>query len=340
MARRQIGGRRVQPWGIEAYVKVGARQLSNTFPLGTPDETIAVWCATTRAKMLKAKGERGTLAYDIDRFLNTLDGRRKTDFSVWLFKWRDELGHKARIAITDADVRDCFNKWKGEKYSASSLNHLRTVAISLWKHYDGRRHDCPVLEIPKFKELNVRKGFFEHDQFLKVREQLPEDYRDLADFLYYSGWRHGEARGLLWSEVDLLGGVIRLSPERTKTKEGRILPIEGAIKTVITVRQAVKCDLPEVFHYKRSKNADRAPIGGWGKPWRAACVAAGCPGAYVHDFRRTVVRNLTRAGAPEKIAMAWTGHKTRAVFDRYNIVNESDLRDAFKRLEKHVKGEL
>lgn len=177
--------------------------------------------------------------------------------------------------------------------------------------------------IPMLREDNVRQGFFEPEQFEAVRAELPDYLYGAITFGYYTGWRKGEVLSLRWQQVDLAHGEVRLEPGTTKNRDGRTIFLDGELRGVLErqwERRAPGCE--HVFH-RRSR-----PIGDFEKAWAKACERAGCPGMLFHDLRRTAVRNMVRAGIPERVAMQISGHKTRAIFDRYHIVSESDLREA------------
>ena len=181
------------------------------------------------------------------------------------------------------------------------------------------------------EENPPRQGFFEHGEYLKVRKNLPASYQDVLDFAYYSGWRRREVTELTWEEIDLAGAVIRLSPIRSKTKVGRLLPISKPLKAVLD-RRAKRRRKADRLVFKH----DRVTVRQWKVTWRDACQKAGVPGRFFHDCRRTAARNLIRAGVPERVAMLLTGHKTRSVFDRYNVVNERELATAGDRLAGYL----
>jgi integrase len=191
--------------------------------------------------------------------------------------------------------------------------------------------------IPMLREDNVRTGFFEGDQLEAVLTRLPEHVRPVIQFAFVTGWRiPSEVLTLEWRQVDFAAGEVRLDPGATKNTEGRVFPFTSQLRDLLERRRAARDALakeagkisPFVF-----TRADGTPLLTFRWSWAKACREAGCPGRIAHDLRRTAVRNLVRAAVPEAVAMKLTGHKTRSVFERYNIVSVGDLADAARRLD-------
>ena len=126
-------------------------------------------------------------------------------------------------------------------------------------------------------------------------------------------------------------GVIRLPQTLSKNKDSRVLVLSEVLKALIEKRWQLRVlGCSYVFHVNGRRVRD------WRGAWYKACQPAGFEGKYFHDLRRTVARNLIRAGVSDKVAMSITGHKTRSVFDRYNIVSEDDLRTASQSVATYV----
>jgi integrase len=238
------------------------------------------------------------------------------------------------LDITPDRVRDYQAQRRKEKASPATVNRETTHLARAFRIAVKSGLLTVVPPFPnRLEESAPRQGFFEHAEYLSVRQYLTEPvYQDVLDFAYYSGWRRGEITGLTWREIDMAGGVIRLDPEREKMKAGRVLPLSEPSKEVLQRRIAARrLDSLLVFH------RDGEPLIDWRKAWANACKFAGFPGRRLHDCRRTAARNLIRSGTPERVAMQLTGHKTRSVFDRYNIVSETDLKAGVDRLAAYVK---
>ena len=194
-------------------------------------------------------------------------------------------------------------------------------------------------KVKKYRETNVRQGFFSKEDFDRLVSFLPEDIQDFVRFGYYSGWRKGEISRFEWRDVH--DTVSRLRPEVSKNKDGRVLALVGEIGEIIQRRRALTDEtVPYVFHRNGRQVKD------FRKAWRTACRKADIPirdlqlgvkdGRVFHDLRRTTARNLNRAGVPDRIAMGLMGHKTRAMYDRYNIVDEEDIRRSMQQMERYL----
>jgi integrase len=193
--------------------------------------------------------------------------------------------------------------------------------------------------IPMFKENNVRKGFFEHDEFLALRNALPFHLRTFVTFGYKTGWRISEIAKLQWPQVDLKQGIVRIETGETKNDEARTIYLDDELRGMLirqwNDRKRAGKVMPYVFLNK--EGTDR--IKRFDKAWKSACKDSGIGVRLFHDFRRTAVRNMVRAGIPERVAMMVSGHKTRSVFERYNIVSDTDLRLAAQKQQAYLEAQ-
>jgi len=228
----------------------------------------------------------------------------------------DRVTAYTRLRLEDGAARATI------RYELAVLRRMFTLAVQA-----DRVTKAP--HIPGMTVDNARKGFFEAADLDAVLNKLDEPLRPFIRFLYFTGWRAGEALGLTWSNIDFDAGVVRLEPGTTKNGEGREFPFgqHAALSDLLRVQRDRTKELEReqgriisaVFH------RDGEPIRSYAKAWNAACEAAGLRGRLVHDLRRTAVRNLERAGVSRSVAMKLTGHKTEAVYRRYAITSAADL---------------
>jgi len=143
------------------------------------------------------------------------------------------------------------------------------------------------------------------------------------------GWRVSEISNLTWAQVDLGQGIVRLEAGETKNDEGRTIYLDEELREIFSTEWELR---------KNKNGADK--IRDFRKVWRSACSEAGIGKRLFHDFRRTAIRNMVRAGIPERVAMMVSGHKTRSVFERYNIVSDTDLRLAAQKQEEYLKSQM
>jgi integrase len=204
--------------------------------------------------------------------------------------------------------------------------------------------------ITMLKESAPRSGFFEREQYESVLRHLPDDLRPVITFAYVTGWRlASEILPLEWRQVDFDAEMVRLIPGTTKNKEGREFPFTDELRVLLKAQQKAHAKLKKAGHItplvfwrmvadERGGEKKPRPITSLTKAWKNACKDAGCPGRIPHDLRRTAIRNLVRVGVSESVAMKLSGHKTRSVFDRYDITSTADLRDAARKLDLSSTG--
>lgn len=257
---------------------------------------------------------------------------------------RPNFGDLSASSVKTSDLRHFTDEQLEDGAQPATVN--RSLALLRRAFNLGRKANPPkVARMPNFEllpEQNARQGFLEPSEYRAILGELPAHLQPVLTFAYFTGCRRGEILGLRWDQVDLDTGVVRLLAGETKNGEGRIIPLAAEVAMMLKLQSARhELHFPEAPWVFSDKQGER--VTDIMKYWRTACKRAGFvdadgkPTKMLHDCRRSAVRNMVRSGTPEKVCMAISGHKTRSIFDRYNIVSEADLTAAARRLSAHLQ---
>ncbi len=255
--------------------------------------------------------------------------------TIWGLNHLDKFfASRSVVQITTDLLREFVTLRKKQGASHGTINRnmglLRRMLHLARK--EGRLQVIP--HFPMLQEAAPRDGFVDDNQFKKLLAALPARLRPFILFLYTTGCRTGEAKQITWEQVHLDERVIRLTGTQTKNATPRTLPLVDALVTMLRKQKKRKAGL--LF-----------PVGNFRKAWTSACIKAGLGtrvkgkengnygtyhGLIPHDLRRSAVRNMIRVGVSQTVAMSISGHKTIAVFQRYDITDDRDKQAAMTRV--------
>jgi integrase len=276
-------------------------------------------------------------ALETDYKLN--GGRGLPEFKAHLKPVRKYFGDTKANKVTARMIDRYIESRLAEKRLGSTVNR----ETALLRHAFRLAIDNKILsaspKIRRLKESTPRAGFFGLAEFDRTVGFLPSHLQGFARFGFLCGWRKSELRSLAWVSVD--GRELRLGRDHSKNGIGRVLVLEGELWTIIErqrkLREYKNADGTVAFSSYVFHIAGQ-PIGDFRKAWATACKKAAVPGKLFHDLRRTAVRNMRRAHVSEGVAMLISGHRTRSIFDRYNIIDDHELGEAMAQTQAYLSS--
>jgi len=286
--------------------------------------------APTLLKPTKPGGVRMADLFDLLEHNYRLNHRTSPANGTYLSQLRQHFGGYTVQGCTGLAISHYMAERQRAGRTTETINREMDVLRAAFRL--GYEHDLlqKVPVIKRLPALGVRNEFFTRAEIDALLPCLREHLRDVVLFGFLTGWRKGEIVGLQWSNVNRSGAVIRLEPAQNKGRTVRVLALEGELAALIErrwqARKVGKTLATHVFHRAG------CPLGDFRPAWLKACREAGLGHRMFHSLRRSAARNMSLQGIPEKVIMGIMGHKTRVMFDRYNIVSESDQRAYAKRL--------
>lgn len=249
----------------------------------------------------------------------------------WEKRLKSVFGHLRACQLSTELLNTYILDRQKEKLSNGTINRdlaaLKRAFNIAWRSTPRRVQQVPIF--PHLKEGPPRKGFVEQTQYAELCKGASELWlRALLAVAYSFGFRKGELLEMRVNQVDLLGKTIRLWRGTTKSGEPRLVSMTPEV--ALLLKECAHDKKPDDYVFTRDNGK---PILDFRERWDKLCSEAKVELLF-HDLRRSAVRNMIRRGIPERVAMEISGHKTRSVFDRYNIVSQADLEDAARRIQQ------
>jgi integrase len=215
------------------------------------------------------------------------------------------------------------------------LKHMFSVARKGLIHLPGGApHENPVSSVEFLDEHNILDRVLTAEEFRRMVDLSPDYLRPILTCAYYTSMRKAEILGLTWDRVDLKVGFIRLREVDTKTRERRSIPIGRELRNALRGLPLALDSYGNRVPYVFTRNGHR--IKSIREIFSRVCREAGLTDVVFHTLRHTATTNLRRSGVDALTAMKITGHKTMAVFKRYNTIDEPDLSAAQERVDAYI----
>ena len=255
----------------------------------------------------------------------------------------EHLGDRKAHTLTLQDIDGYRRKRSEEKNrygktpAVSSVNREVSLLRRVLNHAVeyGELDRNPLVGVKMLDEDNVRDVTVSEADFQRLLDKADKHLRPVLITAYDTGLREEVILGLKWKYVDLMSGCIRLPARSNRTKKKPpSIPLTSRVLAVMKSLPRSISGYVFVNPHTGTRWVDLK------KSWDAARSKAGLPHVWFHDLRRSFVTNARRRGVPESVVMRMSGHKTRSVFDRYNIISEDDLRNAVDQIEVGRKREL
>jgi integrase len=246
------------------------------------------------------------------------------------------FGRREAASITREDINEYVDQRLKRGAKPATINReLSNLRRAFECGFEQNKILAPLPKYKKLPEDNVRQGFVEQDIYRRLLQHLAAHLQMLWCFAYYLGIRKGELLKFRWDWLlpywKQKMPIVKIPGKYCKNKKPHTIPIYHpemcAMVEPAMAHRNPEC--PYLFQY-RGRQLKNFRTG-----FENAREAAGIPAVIFHDTRRTAVRNMILAGIPEKRAMQISGHRTRSVFDRYDITTEKDAMETGKRLQQH-----